>query len=411
MRHLPGRHCSLILFLCLILLSATDAAAQKKEISQARDWVKAGSNLDRAEASMRQLLADTASPANRLNAKIWTVLFDAERKQYEQLNEKMYLRQQYDTAALFNTASRMYADMTAYDSIDCLPDKHGHVEPKMRKQNASLLNTLRPNLYVGGRFFLKRKDYNAAYNFFNQYIGAAEQPLFAAYAYKDKDRQLPQAAYWAVYSAYKMGDVSKALRHTYLALKDTANQENMLQYLAAIYLLDGDTARSIATCRDGFDRYPSSPFFFPHLVRHYSSHRQWDKALSLTNRAIAADTANAQRWLVKASILLNTARYDECFAICDSLLQRGDTVPEADLNAGLALFNKAVAIDKQSLGKPKATRQVRQLYQQAMPYMERYRAQRPDDTDKWALPLYTIYLNLNMGAKFDEVDAIIRKGK
>ena len=73
--------------------------AQKKELIAAKDQVKAGKDLDKAQASMRKLLADSV---NRSNKKIWSVLFDAVRKQYEQGNEKLYLKQAYDTAKLFN---------------------------------------------------------------------------------------------------------------------------------------------------------------------------------------------------------------------------------------------------------------------------------------------------------------------
>ena len=85
--------------LCFILMlfaaSVQMANAQKKEISLAKDNVKAGKSLEQAEASMRKLLADST---NRNNEKIWLVLFDAVRKQYEAVNEKMYLKQSADTA-------------------------------------------------------------------------------------------------------------------------------------------------------------------------------------------------------------------------------------------------------------------------------------------------------------------------
>ena len=44
-----------------------------------------------------------------------------------------------------------------------------------------------------------------------------------------------------------------------------------------------------------------------------------------------------------------------------------------------------------------------------MPYLEKYRQLEPDQTDKWALPLYTIYLNLNLGKEFDEIDKLMKK--
>ena len=88
---------SAILWMLLLVPSA--GFAQKKEIQLAKDQVKSGKNLPQAQASMQKLLADSA---NRSNKKIWNLYFDAVRKQYEQGNEKLYLKQKYDTAQLFN---------------------------------------------------------------------------------------------------------------------------------------------------------------------------------------------------------------------------------------------------------------------------------------------------------------------
>ena len=40
--------------------------------------------------------------------------------------------------------------------------------------------------------------------------------------------------------------------------------------------------------------------------------------------------------------------------------------------------------------------------------MERYRELAPDQKDKWAAALYNIYLNLNMGKKFEEIVGILK---
>jgi len=40
--------------------------------------------------------------------------------------------------------------------------------------------------------------------------------------------------------------------------------------------------------------------------------------------------------------------------------------------------------------------------------MERYRKAEPSQSAKWAPALYKIYLNLNLGRQFDEIDAIIK---
>ncbi len=394
-----------VIYTLVFLLVMSSAMAQKKEISIARNWVKSGNNLDKAEQSMLTLLKDSA---NRKNEKVWNILFESLRKQYASGNEKLYLKQKYDTASLFNIASRMFTVMASYDSIDALPDKNGKVNPQHRRDNGNLLNSLRPNLYNGGLFYIRKQDFASAYHFFDQYIETARQPLFTAFHYTEKDKRLPEAAYWAVYSAYKMKDPQKTLHHTYLALKDTAHYEMMLQYLAATYQLEGDSARMVETLKEGFSHYPLSTYFYPHLINYYSETQQWHEALSLTDEALQKDSLNESFLLAKSSILLNLGDYKASYRISQSLLARNDSLAEANLNAGLALFNQGVDIDKEPATTARRRRDILKFYHQALPFLEKYRKQCPDRQDKWALPLYTIYLNLNMGKQFDEIDKLLK---
>ena len=53
--------------------------------------------------------------------------------------------------------------------------------------------------------------------------------MFKQYNYGVKDKHLPTAAYYAVYSGYKMKDPKATLHHSYEALKDTVHYNYMLQ--------------------------------------------------------------------------------------------------------------------------------------------------------------------------------------
>lgn len=380
----------------------------KKAILAARDQIKSGKDLDKAEKSMMSLLNDSD---NLDNDKIWSTLFDALQGQYKAGNEALYLKQKYDTAAFFQITSRLFTQMERYDSIDALPDKKGRVELKMRKDNAELLHRIRPNLYNGGLYYLSRQKYAEGYTLLQQYIDAARQPLFEAYQYEEKDQRMPMAAYWSVYAAYKQKNVKNVLHNTYLALKDTTHMEMMLQYLSDTYRIDGDTTRYVQTLQDGFAHYPLSPFFFSHLVEYYSSQQEWTKALELTDGALKADSTNMLFRLTKSTMLLNTGDYQQAYDISKELLEKNDSLADAILNAGLAQFNLGVTSSKQYRKDATARKQVLSCYRTALPYLERYRTMQPDRQDKWALPLYTIYLNLNMGEKFDEIDKLIKAGK
>ena len=87
-------------------------------------------------------------------------------------------------------------------------------------------------------------------------------------------------------------------------------------------------------------------------------------------------------------------------SICDSLIARNDTLADAYYNAGVAYMNMAFKAEGKS--------QMKKYYKCSLPYMERYRELAPDQKDKWAAALYNIYLNLNMGKKFEEIVGILK---
>lgn len=378
--------------------------AQKKELIAAKDQVKAGKDLGKAQASMETLLKDST---NHRNKKIWTTLFDAVRKQYEQGNEKLYLKQAYDTAQLFNLAKQLFVIAERFDSIEMIPGKKGKLEIEFRKAHGEYLNRIRPNIYNGGAWFLHKQKYADAYQFFDLYIECASQPLFHAYQYRKKDKNLSTAAYWAVYAGYKMQDSKATLHHSYEALKDTVHYNYMLQYLAETYKLDGDTARYVATLKEGFARAPKFPFFFPRLVEYYSDEGKMAAAMEVVDSALTVDADNEAYLFAKSTLLLNQGSYKDCIAVCDKIISRDSEMAEVYYNAGLAYFNMAVELDKNRQVSRKRTAEMKEYYEKALPYLEKYRSLAPDKADQWALPLYTIYLNLNMGKEFDEIDKLM----
>ncbi len=395
-----------VLFVLLFLLLFLPLSAQKKQITQARDFIKSGNNLDKAEKLMADLLEDSA---NRTNMKIWTTRFEAVKAQYDQGNEKLYLKQQYDTAALFNATIKMFSVLEQMDSIDAMPDSKGEVRLKYRKGHAEYLNIYRPNLFNGGAYFINKKNYSRAFDFFDAYIDCAYQPLFTGYPYLENDKNMPQAAYWAAYCGYKENDVAKTGKYLDLAMRDSTKRDFLLQFKCEMLKQKGDTAGYVNALREGFESYPSFPFFFPRLIDYYSEHDMQDEAMAVVNRALAIDSTNTLYRFTKSTVLLNTGKYDACIDICKRLLAENDSLADAYFNLGLAYFNKAIELDKVAQKAASVRRKITENYTKSRPYMERYRQLAPDQKQKWASVLYTIYLNLNMGKEFDEIDRLMKK--
>lgn len=390
----------------LILMSPVAASAQKKEIQTAKDQVKAGKNLDQAAASMKKLLADSA---NRTNRKIWTIYFDAVRKQYEQGNEKLYLKQKYDTAQLFNYTRQLFEVAFQYDSVETAPDKKGRRDFEFRKGHSDYLAHIRSNLYNGGIWFLNKKKYPDAYKFFDCYIECASQPMFKQRNYGEKDKHLPTAAYYAVYSGYKMKDPKATLHHSYEALKDTVHYNYMLQYLAETYMLEKDTARYVASLKEGFKRVPTFPYFFPRLVEYYVVRNQLDSAMTVVNEALTIVPDSDVYLTAKSNLLLEQGKLKECIEVSKKVIEVNQKLSDPYYNAGICYFNLAVEQDRNSHNSRKVKEQVEENYKKALPYLVKYREMEPKEQGKWAFPLYTIYLNLNMGKEFDEIDKVMKQ--
>ncbi len=394
----------LLLLLLLLITLSPCVNAQKKEIAQARTYIKSGKNLDKAEQSMRKLLLDSA---NVRNIRIYTTLAEIVRKQYEQVNEKVYLKQPYDTAVFFNTAKKLF---DTYYKLDSALINYG-VKPdaneRIRERNSEYLNTYRINLYNGGLYWLRKNDFNKSKAMLDSYIDCHNQPLFSSLNLAESDSIAPLAASRNLYCGYRMQNTSVVMRNKEYALKDTVMLERTLQYLAETYSLMNDTEGYVSTLTEGIERFPRSNYFFTHLIDHYSKASDYEQALKVADNALALDSCETLYLYAKSNILLNIGKNDECIALCEKIISLNDSMPEAYYNAGVAYINKAFAMEKVRVNNKKR-QQIKNNYSMSLKYMEKYRAMRPEDKDRWAAALYNIYLKLNMGKEFEEIDKMLR---
>lgn len=393
-------------------LTANLCVAQKKEISQAQTYIKSGKDFDKAEALMTGLL--TKDTLNRKNKKIYEVWYQAVAKQYEAANEKLYLKQQYDTAQFFNLVRRLYLVGEALDSLDAQPDKKGRVKPDFRRQHAAELHLLRRNLYYGGTYETRRGNYQQAFDFFDTYIDADRQPLFTGYDYEKNDTLMARAAYWATFCGYKLQQADIMLRYRKLALRDMAYREYTLQYLCEAYRLQHNDTAYVATLQTGFDEYTEHPYFFPRLADYYTAAGDNEQVLKLAERGLALNVDNQLFLLAKSVAELNLEQYDACVATSERLIALNDTLPEPYFNIATVKLNQALELESGVRSQDSGDRrrenraQLTKLYMDARPYMEAYRKLAPEQKRRWAPALYRIYLNLNMGKQFEEVDRVMQ---
>lgn len=384
-------------------LTLSQLYAQKKEISQARTILKSGKKAEDAEKLMVGLLKDSA---NRENKRIYEIWYESVLSQYQAVNEKLYMKQRQDTAQFYELTRRLFSVAFTLDSLDARPDRKGKVDPEFRKDHAEQLNKFRPNLFFGCTYHVRKGDFKKAYVFSEIYMDCARQPLFSGYRLDSLDSRIPEAAYWATYSGYRMNDAVLTLRYRHQALRDTSKSAYTLQYMAEARRWLKDDSLYVETLAEGFRRYPKNVYFFPRLMDYYNLHNMTNESLALADSALAVEADNQLFLFSKANALFALQRYDECIVLSQQLLQMNDSLPDPYYLIGTAYLNKALR-----LHPLREKKQLRALYTQACPFMEQYRQLAPQQKQKWGPALYRIYLNLNMGKQFDEIDRLLDSSK
>ncbi len=387
--------------LLLLLITPCLLRAQKKELSQARTYIKSGKNLEQAERLMTDLRKD---PKNRDNEKILVTWYESVRGQYLAANQRMYLKQSQDTAAFFELVRRQFGILESLDSLDARPNKKGRVELEYRDKHAQALNALRPNLFNGGTFHTRKGNWQKAFDFMECYMDCARQPLFAAYDYAHKDSRMAEAAFWATSAGHKMQNPTLTLRYAEQALADSSKAQFTLQYMCKAHQWAGDEAAYVKTLRRGFEKFPEFYYFFPRLNDYYTAHGQYEEALAIADHVVSINDSNQLALLAKSTALLALERYEESIHVANRLLDLNDSIAEPYFNVGSAYLNMALKLDEL-----KDREKLRDTYQKARIYMERYRLLMPEEKQKWGPALYRIYLNLNLGKQFDEIDRLLKK--
>lgn len=376
-------------------------AEVKKQLNDAKVNLKQNKNLDKTEAVMRNLLADSF---NIRDKRLHATLIEALRKQYNQGNEKLYLHQPYDTTQLFLIARKIFEAAERLDSIEALPNEKGKVEYSYREDNVQLMAQLYGNLYTGGVFLLNHRKYSEAVQCVNTYLVAPEWTMMKG-ALKVDSLHRWHASYVMLAAGYRNEDFQSALKYEEDALKYRPRLETSLQYLAEIYHAKNDSVHYEQYLSLGVDSFPRDRYFYSRLVDLYCNRNDYESALGVTTKVLAADTTDYSTKVIRQTLLLNLARYDECVALGDKLIAEKDSVSEVYYNNALAYYNQTMGLEKGPANKRKEReKKLHDLYKKCRPYMEKFRELEPNERAKWRPVLYNVYLNLNMGKEFSEIN-------
>lgn len=357
----------------------------KKRFKEAQAAIKAGSGQENIE---RILLDSMALPTttDKQRAEGYNLCALLQQSQNEGLNMKAYLKQNLDTVKLYQTVLKIYDYTLSSDSVD--------ESGKFENKNIKLRALHRDNLLGGGKFLLRKSKWSEAYPFFDMFIKTCTT---------DMDSVIGRVAYWATICGMNENNPYHVLEHVdkAIALTSEAERPALAEYKARSYVHIGDSAKWVEILDEGVDLYPGYNYFFLNLMDYYMRHGEIERGIARTDSLVRSDVDRAMYWFAMSMFALAQGDYEKCISMSEECLKRENDNIDALYNKGISLLNMALAEDNS------ARRRV--LYRHALEPMERVRELAPEDLDRWGNPLYRIYLNLNMGKKFEEIDEILEK--
>lgn len=381
----------------------------RASIKDKRDQAKNESNLQKA-LSRTDLTMEERAEIRYTQSLLNLSMNDAE-------NVKAYLKQKYDTASFFNTLLKASQYALMCDSADIAPNEKGKVKPRFREKNRAVLLTYRPNIYAGGRFYLRKNDFKAALPFFRLYIDMLDEPLLKDNVSLLGDTILKRSYFYATLAAYnnKMPEVALKYIDSAIEGNEQERRPSLQEYKVRCYLALGDSVNWLDALYDGCEYYPQHDYFFTNLVENFVEKKQYDYGLELADTMLSRVQDIPLYWYAKSLMYLHKEDWTKCVEMSDSTLRRDSVHVNALRNKGVSLLNQAMeyaenaSYDKKSAKSRRDRRVIQEMFQRALVPFERLRGMAPDKSSLWAAPLYRIYLNLNMGKEFEEIEGILRK--
>ena len=385
---------------------AEEPVKVKVLLKNAKSALKNNNNQEKNETALLEALT-REDVDDKQRAEFLYLCSELQRNMNDQQNMKLYLKQEYDTVKFFNTILKMDKHLLRCDSVEQVIGRF-----KWRDKARNTILKYHSNLLSGGKWLLKRGSAAEAYEHFDTYLRLPDELMMASQTAIKEDSVLSKVAYWATISAYNAKQYGNALKYIDKALAgvDTSLWASLTEYKVVCLEQTKDTLGYVRTLKQGTKQYGSHDFFYLNLMDYFMDVDSADVAVKMSKYMLQKQGQRALYWYGMCQAYQRLCDYDQMARCADNTLSLDSTFVEAYYMKGVAYLNQATAFSKtmsSDLRSAKFKRdrvRLNSLFQMARGPLETYRALRPEDKQRWGEPLYTIYLNLNLGKEFSEIE-------
>lgn len=392
-----------------LCVAASASFAQKKVVSEAQSIAK-GSNANFKEA--KELIKSALdNPETKNDPKAWYVAGYIEDQQFSAEKMKQLLGQQPDEAVMYTALGNILPFFEKAYELDQLPDAKGKVKPKYTKDIKGILGADHIYFLNAGAYYFDARDFQKAYDVFQQYLKIADLPMFKGEKVAERDSNYMMVQFFAAVAATQLNNSELAIAALNRA-KDTDYRANdVYQYLHYEYQQINDSLNAEKTLEEGLKKFPEEKFYLLNLINTYIYSNRNEKAIEYLKTAIEQEPNNPQLYDVMGRVYESGFKdYDNAEAFFVKALEVDPDYVEALSNLGRIYYNQGVnrlgeanMINDTKLYQEEAAK-AKDLFKKALPYFEKALQQKPDERE-YMTALRGIYYNLNMNDEFNAIEA------
>ncbi len=402
-----------VLLTVALCVAASASFAQKKAVSEAQSIAK-GQNPDYAEA--RSLIKGAMeNPETKGEAKTWFVAGSIEDSQFSAERTKQMLGQQPNEPVMYEALINILPYFEKSYELDQQPNEKGKVKPKFTKEIKNILSANHIYYINGGAFYFDQKDYQKAYDFFEQYLKISDLPMFKGEPTAERDSNFMTVQFYAAVAATQLQNSPLAIAALERAKTTDYRANDVYQYLCYEYEQAKDTVNLEKTLEEGMSRFPEEPYYLMSLINKYIYSNRNEKAIEYLNTAISKDPQNPQLYDVMGRVYETGLKdYAKAESYFKKALEINPDYVESLSNLGRIYFNQGVSKQDEAnrINDNKQYQEelakAKEFFKQALPFFEKAHQMKPEERE-YMIALRGIYYNLNMGKEFDAIEALMNK--
>jgi tetratricopeptide (TPR) repeat protein len=398
-----------LLTIALCTVAVSISFAQKKVVNEANSIAK-GTNANFNEA--KELIKGALENAEtKDDPKTWYVAGFIEDQQFSAERMKQLLGQQPNEPVMYTALLSILPYFEKAYELDQKPDAKGKVKPKHTKDIKGILGADHVYYINAGAYYFDDKDYQKAYNAFQQYLKISDLPMFQGERVAERDSNFMMVQFFSAVAATQLNNSELAIAALTRA-KDTDYRANdVYQYLIYEYQQINDSVSVEKILEEGLKKFPEEKYYLLNLINTYIYSGRNEKAIEYLKTAIAQEPNNAQLYDVMGRVyesgFKDNANAETYFL---KALETDPSYVEALSNLGRIYYNQGVnklgeanMINDTKLYQEEAAK-AKDLFRKALPYFEKALRQKPDERE-YLTALRGIYYNLNMNDEFNAIEA------